>query len=117
MVASNDFVDLIYHNRQTKSATLSDFFSTLLDNLFQSFDVDDLTLLLPDDKKQIEQLERLAHLELDKLSEHRTIGEEFEVPVMLSFTLDEPESKELILALDFVINKNSECYSFLCILV
>jgi hypothetical protein len=30
MVASNDFVDLIYHNRQTKSATLSDFFSTLL---------------------------------------------------------------------------------------
>jgi hypothetical protein len=32
MVASNDFVDLIYHNRQTKSATLSDFFSTLLDS-------------------------------------------------------------------------------------
>jgi ParB family chromosome partitioning protein len=62
--------------------------AALLDNLFQSFDVDDLTLLLPDDKKQIEQLERLAHLELDKLSEHRTIGEEFEVPVMLSFTLD-----------------------------
>ena len=73
--------------------------------MFQSFDVDDLTLLLPDDKKQIEQLERLAHLELDKLSEQRTIGEEFEVPVMLSFTLDEPESKELNLALDFVINK------------
>ena len=79
--------------------------AALLDNLFQSFDVDDLTLLLPDDKKQIEQLERLAHLELDKLSEQRTIGEEFEVPVMLSFTLDEPEAKELNLALDFVINK------------
>jgi hypothetical protein len=30
MVASNDFVDLIYHNRQAKSATLRDFFSTLL---------------------------------------------------------------------------------------
>ena len=32
MVASNDFVDLIYHNRQAKSATLRDFFSTLLEN-------------------------------------------------------------------------------------
>jgi hypothetical protein len=31
MVASNDFVDLIYHNRQAKSATLRDFFSTLLE--------------------------------------------------------------------------------------
>ena len=30
MVASNDFVDLIYHNRQAKSAPLRDFFSTLL---------------------------------------------------------------------------------------
>ena len=79
--------------------------AALLDNLFQSFDVDDLTLLLPDDKKQIEQLERLAHLELDKLSEQRTIGEELKVPVMLSFTLDEPEAKELNLALDFVIDK------------
>jgi len=35
MVASNDFVDLIYHNRQTKSATLSDFFSTLLEELLK----------------------------------------------------------------------------------
>jgi hypothetical protein len=32
MLASNDFVDLIYHNRQATSATLRDFFSTLLGN-------------------------------------------------------------------------------------
>ncbi len=79
--------------------------AALLDNLFQSFDVDDLTLLLPDDKKQIEQLERLAHLELDELSGQGTVKEELKVPVMLSFTLDEPEAKELNLALDLVINK------------
>jgi hypothetical protein len=79
--------------------------AALLDNLFQSFDVDELTLLLPDDKKQIEQLERLAHLELNDFSERRTFGEELKVPVMLSFTLDEPEAKELNLALDLVIRK------------
>lgn len=79
--------------------------AALLDNLFRSFDVDELTLLLPDDKKQIEQLKRLAHLEFEKLSEQRTIKEELKVPVMLSFTLDESEVKEFNLAVDLVINK------------
>jgi len=82
--------------------------AALLDTLFQSFDVDELTLLLPDDKKQIEQLERLAHLEYEYLSGQRIIGEELKVPVMLNFTLDEPEAKELNLAFDLIINKEKE---------
>jgi ParB family transcriptional regulator, chromosome partitioning protein len=80
--------------------------ANLLDSLLQSFHIDQLTSLLPDDKKQIEQLERLSHLELDALSEQRTIREEFKVPVMLNFILDESEAKELNLALDLVLNKN-----------
>ncbi|MBN1191585.1 MAG: ParB N-terminal domain-containing protein [Dehalococcoidales bacterium] len=79
--------------------------AALLDNLFQSFDIDELTLLLPDDKKQIEQLERLAHLEFEQLTNQRINVEEIRVPVMLSFTLAELEAKELNLALDLVINK------------
>ncbi|MDD5190236.1 MAG: hypothetical protein PHE50_04245 [Dehalococcoidales bacterium] len=75
------------------------------DHLFQSFDGDDLTLLLPDDKKQIAQLERLSHLELDELSGQESAKEELKVPVMLSFVLDEPEAKELNLALDLLLNK------------
>lgn len=82
--------------------------ATLLDNLLQSFDINELTSLLPDDKKQIEQLERLSHLELDELSEQRTIREEFKVLVMLNFILDESEAKELNLALDLVLNKEAE---------
>ena len=78
--------------------------AVLLDNLFQSFDIDELTFLLPDDKKQIEQLERLAHLDFDELHKQRTNAEELTVPVMLSFTLDESEAKELNLALDLIIN-------------
>jgi len=81
--------------------------AALLDNLFKSLDVDELALLLPDDKKQIEQLERLVHIELDGLSEQRTIGKELKVPVMLSFTLDDSDAKELNLALDLVINKEN----------
>jgi ParB-like chromosome segregation protein Spo0J len=79
--------------------------ATLLDNLFQTFDIDELTLLLPDDKKQIEQLEQLSHPELDELPGQRTIKEELKVPVMLSFILDETEVKELNLAIDLVLNK------------
>ena len=40
--------------------------ATLLESLLQGFDIDELTSLLPDDKKQIEELERLSRLELDE---------------------------------------------------
>ncbi len=79
--------------------------AALLDNLFQSFDVNELTLLLPDDKRQIEQLKQLAHLEFEELNEQGTVRGGIKVPVMLSFTLDEPEVEELNLALDLVISK------------
>lgn len=82
--------------------------ATLLDKLLQSFDIDELTSLLPDDKKQMEQLKRLSHLQMDELPQQSTIREEFHVPVMLNFILDEAEVKELNLALDLVLNKETE---------
>ncbi|MBN1600165.1 MAG: ParB N-terminal domain-containing protein [Chitinispirillaceae bacterium] len=79
--------------------------AVLLDSLFKSFDIDELTLLLPDDKKQIEQLQRWSHLEFEEFPNRRINGEKLNVHVMLSFSLDEAEARELDLALDLIINK------------
>lgn len=80
----------------------------LLDNLLQSFNKEELTALLPDDRKQIEQLERLSRFGTSELSEQTAIRDEFKVPVILNFVLDELEAKELNLALDLVLNTEKE---------
>jgi hypothetical protein len=85
--------------------------ATLLDNLLQSFDIDELASLLPDDKKQIEQLKQLSHLDFDELFGHRTIREVLRIPVMLNYVLDESEAKELNLALDLVLNRETAIHS------
>jgi hypothetical protein len=82
--------------------------AVLLENLFQSFNKEELTALLPDDRKQIEQLERLSRFETGELSEQTAIRDEFKVPVILNFVLDELEAKELNLALDLVLNTEKE---------
>jgi hypothetical protein len=53
-------------------------------------------------------LERLAHLELDDLTKQAIPEERFEVPVILSFMLEEPEAKEVNLALDLILNTGKE---------
>ena len=78
--------------------------AALLENLLVTFDIDELSTLLPDDRKQIEELKRLSHLELDEFAEQATVEEEFHVPVILSFMLEESEAKEVNLALDLVLN-------------
>jgi len=78
--------------------------AALLDNLLKAFDVDELSVLLPDERKQIEELERLSHLELDDLTKQATLEERFEVPVILSFMMEESEAKEVNLALDLILN-------------
>ena len=76
----------------------------LLDNLLHSFDIDELEFLLPDGRKQIEQLERLAHFEIKGLSADCNNKDNLQVPFIIDFMLDESEAKELNLALDLVIN-------------
>jgi len=82
--------------------------AALLENLLTTFDINELTTLLPDDRKQLEELERLAHLETGELAGRTIVGEEFQVPVILSFMLDESEAKEVNLALDLIINAERE---------
>ena len=68
--------------------------AALLENLLATFDINELSTLLPDDKKQLEELERLSRLELDEFREQTTIEEKLDVPVILSFMLEEAEAKE-----------------------
>jgi hypothetical protein len=82
--------------------------AALLDNLLQTFDLDELTALLPDDSKQIEELKRLSHLEPDEIVT-RTSGEEkLAIPVILTFMIEESEAKEVNLALDLILKTGEE---------
>ena len=82
--------------------------AALLENLLATFDINELSTLLPDDKKQLEELERLSRLELDEFREQPTIEEKLDVPVILSFMLAESVTKEVNLALDLVLNTENE---------
>jgi len=82
--------------------------AALLENLLATFDINELSTLLPDDRKQIEELERLSRLEPDEFTGRITIEEKFEVSVILSFMLEESEAKEINLALDLVLNTENE---------
>lgn len=78
--------------------------TTLLENLFGTFDSAELSLLLPENEKQIEALRHSASLELDELVEQDTVRDELKVPVVLTFMLEEAEARELNLALDLITN-------------
>ena len=82
--------------------------AALLENLLATFDIEELTSLLPDDRKQIEELRRLSHIELDEFAGRTAIEEEFQVPIILSFMLEESGAKEVNLALDLIINAEKE---------
>ena len=82
--------------------------AALVENLLTTFDINELLTLLPDDRKQLEELKRLSQIELDELTEQTTIQEKLGVPVILSFMLEELEAKEVNLALDLILNAEQE---------
>ena len=82
--------------------------AALLENLLTTFDINELTTLLPDDRKQIEELKRLSRIELDELTPRAVTEERFVVPVILDFLLEESEVKEVNLALDLIINREKK---------
>lgn len=78
--------------------------AALLENLLSSFTVEDLSLLLPEDRKQLEELERLSRLELGEVGGRNSSGEDFHVPVILSFMLEDSGAREVNLALDLILS-------------
>jgi len=82
--------------------------AALLDNLLQVFDVDELTVLLPDDRKQIEELRRLSSLEPDEIITRTSDEEKLTIPVILTFMVEESEAKEINLAIDLILKAEEE---------
>jgi hypothetical protein len=83
--------------------------ANLIGSLLQSFEIEELTALLPDNKNQIAQFEHLSHFETDIFFEQQVVGEKlFEIPIILDFKLNEPEAKELNLAIDLVIHSEQQ---------
>lgn len=77
--------------------------AALVDSLLGTFDVTELSELLPDNRHQIEELQRLSRLDTeDLISSGMTDRDESGVPVILDFVLEESEAKEVNLALDMV---------------
>jgi hypothetical protein len=76
----------------------------LIENLLGSFSKDELSSMLPEHEKQIEALRQLIHPELDESGQKDIIAKDMQVPVIVTFMLEESEAKELDLALDLIIN-------------
>lgn len=70
--------------------------------------MDELTALLPDDEKQLEELRRLSSLEPDEIITRTSGGEKLAIPVILTFMVDESEAKEVSLALDLILKTEEE---------
>ena len=77
--------------------------AVLLDILLHSFDIDELALLLPEDKKQLGELGQLSQLEPDELFARNSSEDKLTASVIMTFMPEEPEAKEVNLAIDLVM--------------
>ncbi len=82
--------------------------AALLDNLLQAFDQDELTALLPDDRKQLEELKQLSSLKPDEVVAGTSTEKKLAIPVILTFMVDEPEAEEIDLALNLLLKIERE---------
>lgn len=82
--------------------------AVLVESLLARYGVDELTRLLPEDRKRIETLERLAKVELDEPRARQRSKEASEVPIIVSMMLGEAEAKDVNLALDLILCTSDE---------
>ena len=82
--------------------------AVLVESLLARYGVDELSELLPEDRKRIEKLERLAKVELEEPRAHRRSEKASEVPVIVSLMLGEAEAKDVNLALNLILRTSDE---------
>jgi hypothetical protein len=82
--------------------------ATLLENLFGTYDANELSLLLPDNAEQIETLRKLSKIDPDEFSKQDIAAEKLQIPVIMTFMVEESVAKEVYLALDLLIQKDKE---------
>lgn len=81
----------------------------MLEKLLGSFEVPELSELLPDSRKQIEEISKMAEMDIEKLKPFdHPAGIKMDIPVMLSFMMTEPEAAIVNEALDVVISNEGD---------
>lgn len=77
----------------------------LLEQLLESFAIEDLSELLPESQKELEELTRLAEMEVERFirEDMPNLDCELDIPVMLSFLFSEPEASRLNAALHYIV--------------
>ena len=83
----------------------------LVGSLLESFNLDELAGLLPEDRDQLVELERLAKVEPDDLLPAPQEGDEGTPRIILEFFLEQDRAKEVNLALDLIAHR---CPSMAC---
>ncbi len=78
----------------------------LVGNLLESFELDDLTDLLPESHDQLAELERLARVDFAELAPQPLVEAEGALRVILEFFLDQDGAAEVNLALDVISHRN-----------
>ncbi len=79
----------------------------LLENLLADVPLDALAGLLPDDRRQLEELERVTHLEFDHFAPLVRATEVASVLVFLTYVLEEHEATKVNLALDVILDEDA----------
>ena len=80
----------------------------LIDSLLGSFGLDDLAELLPENRGQLEELERLAHVDIDELPASVPDEHEDEGVVILEFFMDRRCADEVNLALELAVHVHKD---------
>jgi hypothetical protein len=88
----------------------------LLENLYKTYDNEELLSLLPESVDQIEKLRKLSSLKPDEFNNQEILAEKLQVPVILTFMLDESSAKKVYLACDLLIQKDKELSIILALL-
>ena len=72
--------------------------AVLLESLWGCFERYEPSRLLPEDKKQIVRLERMAKVSLAEPPARRNSSEDLNIPVIVNLKLEESEAKEVDLS-------------------
>ena len=82
--------------------------AVLVEALLKNFELEELTMLLPESREQIGAIECLAHIELEDIVPRESSLQEGQAPVIIDFMLREADARQVNLAIDVAINNSPE---------
>lgn len=82
--------------------------AALVEVLCEEFEIDDLALLLPEDRDQIEALNAISSIDLEELIPGDASDVDSNMPVIISFMFEEDEARQVNLAIDIAVHNSSK---------